>query len=30
MLYFELNELEDTDDYYGVAPLSYVVLGCAR
>lgn len=30
MLYFELNELEDTNDIYGVSPLSYVVLDCAR
>ena len=30
MLYDELNEMEEANEYYGVSPLSYVVLGCAR
>ncbi len=30
MLYFELNEMEETNEYYGVSPLSYVALNCAR
>ena len=29
-IYDELNELEDTNENYGVSPLSYVVLDCAR
>lgn len=30
MLYDKLNELEETNEIYGVSPLSYVVLDCAR
>ena len=30
MLYFRLGQLEETNDLYGVSPLSYVVLNCAR
>lgn len=29
-IYDELNELEDTNESYGVSPLSYTVLDCAR
>ena len=30
MVYDRLNEMEERNDYYGVSPLSYVALGCAR
>ena len=30
MIYDELNEMEETNEYYGVSPLSYAVLNCAR
>ena len=30
MLYESLNELEERNELYGVSPLSYVALGCAR
>lgn len=30
MLYYELNDLEESNGIYGVSPLSYVVLNCAR
>ena len=28
MLYENLNEMEESNELYGVSPLSYVVLGC--
>lgn len=30
MVYDRLNELDDNVEEYGVSPLAYVVLGCAR
>lgn len=30
MIYDELTELDENDEYYGVSPLSYVTLNCAR
>lgn len=30
MIYEELNELEVANELYGVSPLAYVVLDCAR
>ncbi len=30
LLYFELNEMEEYNESYGVSPLSYVALNCAR
>lgn len=30
MIYDELNELDNNDELYGVSPLSYVALNCAR
>ena len=30
MLYDELNEIEEANGFYGVSPLAYVVLDCAR
>lgn len=30
MLYEELSNLEEKNEIYGVSPLAYVVLGCAR
>jgi len=29
-IYDELNELDETVDYCGISPLSYVALNCAR
>ena len=30
MIYDSLNEMEESNELYGVSPLSYVVLSCAR
>ena len=30
MIYDSLNEMEESNEIYGVSPLSYVVLDCAR
>lgn len=30
MLYDILNDMEETNENYGVSPLSYVVLDCGR
>ncbi len=30
MIYDLLNKMEETNEYYGVSPLSYVALNCAR
>ena len=30
MIYDSLNEMEERNEFYGVSPLSYVALGCAR
>lgn len=30
MIYDRLIELEEANDFYGVSPLSYVVLDCAK
>ncbi len=30
MIYDSLNEMEEFEKNYGVSPLSYVVLNCAR
>lgn len=30
MIYDRLTEMEEANDLYGVSPLAYVVLDCAR
>ncbi len=30
MIYDMLNELDEANENYGVSPLSYVVLDCAK
>ncbi len=30
MLYDDLGKIEEANDIYGVSPLSYVTLNCAR
>lgn len=30
MIYDRLNEMEEKNEYYGISPLTYVVLDCAK